>query len=445
MAVPAVLRGFLLIFVAVFSLWPFYIDIRLQENVGLNPQRIILLLAVVFFLVSFFLTRRFSGFLARFWRENYRVMNLMLMYGVFRLIAAALAGSYSILTVLNELIGNLFLMFIASLVFRTPESFRRLALYVTVCATAVSVFAIVERLMEYNFLAQFADVSTKAGFTAASEKIRDEVFRVQATFEHPLSLVQYLAMAVPLLYVFHRRLSVFIFPLVGLMGGALWFTGSRSALVALFLSAVAIVILWAHSRYRAQSRRRGKRQFFSALVVLYSFVVIGGGGLIVSGMIGGESESQSASSATRLVQLNNGFIAIAQKPLFGHGPGEGSRVIMGVGESQSGGETVYVETTDNLFLSIAVESGLPALIVYLLMIFRVLKMSSHGVLGAARREGREVNTAIFASLIAGVTLMAVLSIFTILPLFFILMGAAVGLYEPQAVGSDRKFVPRFDR
>lgn len=278
MAVPAVLRGFLLIFVAVFSLWPFYIDIRLQENVGLNPQRIILLLAVVFFLISFFLTRRFSGFVARFWRENYRVMNLMFMYGVFRLIAAALAGSYSILTVLNELIGNLFLMFIASLAFRTPESFRRLALYVTVCATGLSLFAIVERLMEYNFFAQFADVSTKAGFTAASEKVRDEFFRVQATFEHPLSLVQYLAMAVPLLYVFHRRLSVFIFPLVGLMGAALWFTGSRSALVALFLSAVAIAILWAHSRYRSQNRRRGKRQFFFALVFLYSFVAIGGGG-----------------------------------------------------------------------------------------------------------------------------------------------------------------------
>lgn len=170
-----------------------------------------------------------------------------------------------------------------------------------------------------------------------------------------------------------------------------------------------------------------------------------GGGLIVSGTIGGESESQSASSATRLVQLNNGFIAIAQKPLFGYGPGEGSRVIMGVGESQSGGETVYVETTDNLFLSIAVESGLPALIAYLLMIFRVLKMSSRGVLGAVRREGREVNTAIFASLIAGVTLMAVLSIFTILPLFFILMGATVGLYEPRSAGSEGRFVPRFDR
>lgn len=436
MAAPAVLRGFLSIFVVVFSLWPFYIDIRLQENVGLNPQRITLLLAVMYFLGSFFLTTRFSLFMRRFWRENSRVVGLLFLYGFLRLISAGLAGSYSVLTVLNELVGNLFLMLVACLAFRTPGGFRRFALYLMICATLVSVYAVLERLVEYNFLAQFADVSTKAGFTAASEKIRDGVFRVQSTFEHPLSLVQYLAMVVPLLYVFRRKLGIFLFPLLMLMGGALWFTGSRSALVAIFLSVVAIVILLTHSRYRTQKNRHGRRSYFAALVLLYFLVLVGGVVLIGNSMSGGESESQSASSTTRLVQLNNGFIAVTQKPFFGHGPGEGSRVIMGVGESQSGGELIYVETTDNLFLSIAVESGLPALVVYLLLIFHVLKMSSHAVVESSQRDGREANTAIFASLVAGVTLMAVLSIFTILPLFFILMGAVVGLSQSRGEGMN---------
>lgn len=435
MSVVTVLRRLIFAYAIVFSLWPFYVDIRIQENVGINPQRLILIVIGFLFIVSIALLKGFERRAASVWRENRDIFLPVFIYGCLRLAAGVLGGAYSFVTVINELVGNLFLMFVSAIVFRDAAHFRRFLICVAWCAGIVAAFAVFERILEYNFLTRFADESTKAGFTALSDKVRDGVYRVQSTFEHPLSLTQYLAMTIPLLYALRSRVGVLIFPVALLLGAALWFTGSRSALVALFLSVVAIVILWAHGRYRNQTSRQGRNKYLSILTALYVVVAVGGVGMVGSAIVGEGSDSQSASSVTRLVQINNGLIAVTQKPFLGHGPGEGSRVIMGIGETAAGGETVYKETTDNLFLTILVESGVPSLLVYLLMIKRVMSLVASNVVGARDKVAMAMNASLFAALLAGVTLMSILSIFTILPLFFILMGAAVGVNRRGEVGA----------
>jgi O-antigen ligase len=421
-------RGVLLVFVVVFSIWPFYIDLRLHDNVGLNPQRIVLFFAVIFFAVAYFLANGFSRFLGATWWRNSdgkAILGVLLVYTVLRSISSALAGTYSLLIFVNELISNMFLMVVAGAVFRRYSDAKRFVSVITVCALIVSCYAVIERAVEYNFLVEYADVTTRAGFTAATEKIRDGVYRVQGTFEHPLSLVQYLAMTVPLLYLVFRKWKALAVPPFLIICAALLYTGSRSAIVALFLSMVAMLVLTTHVRLRSGSGRRNRGLILGSLVALYGVILVGGG-VLINEAVNGESDSQNASTATRLIQINNGLLAIKQRPIFGFGPGEASRVIMGIGETESGGETIFRETTDNLFLTRVVESGIPSVLALIYLIYRVLKLAVKCSLQSGDTRSRDFNVAVFGAIVAGVTLMTVLSIFTVLPLFFILMGVVLG-------------------
>lgn len=429
MRISDVFRGALIVFIGVFSIWPFYIDVRLHENIGINPQRLVLVLTALFFILVLTTTKGFIRTIGSAWWRNpdgRAIFFALSAYTVLRLVSSVIAGPYSIFIFSNELIANAFVMLIAGAVYRDYADARRFVLFLIALGVIVSFYAILERITQQNFLVSFADVNTRAGFTAATEKIRNGVYRSQATFEHPLSLVQYLAMIIPLLYLLIRRFgALVVFPFT-VIGSALYFTGSRSAVIAIFLSIVAMIAIAIHAGLRERSGRTKKGTLLTALFLLYGVLLIGGATLI-NDAVSGDSESHTASTTTRVAQINNGLLAIARRPIFGYGPGEASRIIMHVGETESGADTIYRETTDNLFLTRAVESGVPSLIALLYLIYKVLKLAIQSSISNPDRKVRVLNIALFGSLLSGVTLMSVLSIFTVLPIFFILMGILVGV------------------
>ena len=271
---------------------------------------------------------------------------------------------------------------------------------------------------------QFADPDTRAGLTALMDKTRDGAYRVQSTFEHPLSLSQYLVIIAPLALIFYRSKTWFLLSLTSfsLIVLAALFTGSRSALVAPLGATLVAVTFLAYHKYKV--RGSGAGGFIVMLVASISLLLAL---LVLPSIILGEgSQSQSASTATRLAQLQNGYIAVKNRPLLGYGPGKASAVIMSTGDTDAGAQTIHRETTDNLFLTRVVESGIPSLLLYLMIIFCVIRTGARDVYVEDPGE-RRLRIMLLVSVVSGALTMLILSIFTVLPLLFVVFGITLAI------------------
>ncbi|WP_432697787.1 O-antigen ligase family protein [Marinobacterium sp. YM272] len=292
-------------------------------------------------------------------------------------------------------------------------------------ALIASVYVFVEKMIGYNFFSSFADLNTNIGIVAAENKYRDGVLRVQGGFEHPLALVQYYLVVIPLLLsgVFFKGKKNFI-PFVMLIGFFFFIAASmamvRTFYVALLLGLVlyfVIRFLWfGRSIFYANERfilvlGLAPFVFFVALYKIYDMALLGSG-------------AEISSTMTRFAQLYNGFVGVSEQPLLGHGIGMATKVIVTVGENYPDTFIIWNEAIDNLFLSVALDSGIPAVLFYMMVFissiysgFTLFKnKANHEII---RNMSMSMSIAIFCSFVS----MSVLSIFTVLPFVFFVMGA----------------------
>lgn len=436
MSASRLVRLLLITYLVLFSLWPFYIDLRIADSIGVNPQRVALALLIFASLVAFTADRgvRIKGLQQI---KRYRALVVALVaYSVLRLVSAAPVSTASLLIAIYEIMSNVALLLVALVYIRNADEARPVFLTLVCCGLLLAGYAVLERSAGSNFFAQYANTETRAGWTAALIKLRDGIYRVQATFEHPLSLVQYLVVVAPFATLFLKNRTWFLLSLIALpfMAVAAIFTGSRSALVAPVAGALVTLAVSAYGRYK----RHKSRSALLGLTVAVVFAAIVSSTAFIDLLTGVGSSSQAASSATRIAQVQNGLIAIKNKPFLGYGPGQASAVIMNVGETASGSQTIFRETTDNLFLTRAIESGIPALAIYIYIIFTVLRTSARSVIQSATGS-RAINLALLTSTVAGALTMVILSIFTVLPLLFVVFGMALGLAPMSDASRPREW------
>lgn len=422
----------LIIFLCIFSLWPFYIEIRVAESVGLNPQRIWLAILVLFAGFCFLIAPKTRMFVLEKYREHKILFAACALYSMIRLISGVSNSSVSFFIAAYEVVSNILLMFVAMMSVRTVKDARSVFLALISCGLLVSVYAIFERQFEYNLFSQFADPETRAGFTAIMDKTRDGAYRAQSTFEHPLSLSQFLVIIAPLALIFYRSRRWFLISTAAFcsMVLAAFFTGSRSALVAPLGAVLVAVTVFAYHKYKSKGSGAGgfALMLIATLSLLFSLLVL------PSLILGQGSQSQSASTATRFAQMQNGYVAIKNRPILGYGPGGASAVIMRIGDTTAGAQTIHRETTDNLFLTRVVESGIPSLVLYLIIIACVMRIGAREIYTEDKSE-RRLRVLLFLSVVSGALTMLVLSIFTVLPLLFVMFGVVLGL---ERVGSKGK-------
>jgi O-antigen ligase len=403
----------LMLFLSVFCIWPSYVYFRLSENIGLNPLRVILVIILMFLILHFLGVHRLSK---RRFVDNRILFFIIIFYLFFRYLSAFFSGSYSVSLVLYEHLSNINILVFTYLVLSGLNNIGKVIKILLFFATVLSVLAIFEHVTKFNIFTILADSSTNAGYTALTDKTRNGFYRSQAIFEHPLSLSQFLAILFPLTFLFFKKNSIKSFIILStIIFMGIYVTGSRSAILAIFISAIAFFFLSVKRDNEARERVKVKLFMFFVTLVLLPILFT-----IVSNVAGLDSEdSEGASSRTRVYQMLNGYIAANQSPIFGYGPGNADDTIFEVGLSYPNAVKLYVPTVDNLFLSSLVESGYIALFLLIALIVTPL-------IHLVKVQRTNTSKAISCSIISGLVTMTTLSIFTVLPIFYVILG--LGLF-----------------
>jgi O-antigen ligase len=195
----------------------------------------------------------------------------------------------------------------------------------------------------------------------AIERARDGYFRAQGTFEHPLVLAEFSAMTACF------GLASMLFPggrlrrLIGFLTLALailsaWLSGSRAAFVALGLGLTVVFLLWMyHSKGRVRQSAGALRRLFFLLSLCG---VVGLAMPTLLWLSQGRTSTESTSTEARMYMLRIGVPSVMANPILGLGPGSAGAV---AGIKGGAG----VSTLDNHLLAIAIECGIPGLILFL--------------------------------------------------------------------------------
>lgn len=353
---------------AVMALWPTYMFIKIGSLPALDARRIIAGLSLCLMLF-FFISRKPIS--TAFYKDSAGPLRVGIMlvsgYTLFRIVSCFVAPNpiSSLISVGWEILYYYSFFFVGALFFSRDSLRYSVMLTFMVLAVIVSLFAVVEMMLHENILVQFAPSGKEFEEfhkVLTSSRIRDGLFRSQGTFEHPLLLGEFAAMAfcfgiAGILWPTHepymRTLSV-ITTFLTLVASIL--SGSRSAYLALAISFVFVFLLkvfFPNGKLKKSVQGIRKTFFFFTLVSLLLLSVP-----IISLLAQGKTTQEATSSEARVIMLNLGLPSIEENPVLGTGPETGAEIAGIIGASG-------VRTLDNYFLSIAIESGVPALLLLL--------------------------------------------------------------------------------
>jgi hypothetical protein len=253
-----------------------------------------------------------------------------------------------------------------------------------------------------------------------AQKIRDGVFRAQASHTHPLSLGEHLAFSLPFALAFMvsaRGFRVRLFWAAATVAIALgaFATNSRGALLVMVLScgAMAAILAWRYLRHASATRWRPMAGLVCLVCIAASPVAAIGIQEIISGK-GGASAANSTQS--RVDQLEQAWPKILKRPVGGYGTGRATRVL---------GYWGLTLTIDNYYLTLALDYGFPGPLTFLAMMaafgVTALKRSrlSHPSLGV-------VYLACFAAAISVAIGRTITSQTSNLGMLFVILGAFAG-------------------
>jgi hypothetical protein len=273
----------------------------------------------------------------------------------------------------NELFTALLLVPIILSIYRDRSRLESLIFWIFSAALLVACLAIIERIVSHTLFAGVTipgmNIDSVWLQQAITDKVREGRYRAQSTFSHPLLLAEFMVFAIPLSFYFISRKG-FWTTFVGVVGLLLFvagavLSGSRSSLVAIPPMVVMAIVLFS---FRSQG---SGRLSVSAIIMLLTLAMLGlcAFTLLASGeidlrVITGRSTLEIASTNTRLQMISRGIPLIAERPLVGYGPGLAG-YILGIANAAG---TI---TIDNYYLSLALESGVPTLLIFLILFFGV--------------------------------------------------------------------------
>lgn len=359
-------RFWLAAIVVTATLWPSYMGVRVGGLPSIDLRKIVFGLSV---LMLFYLTAA-RPIIRNAWRELAPgakwLVWCVLIYGSLRIVSAfeSPAPVASFLAIAWEWVYFYMPFFAVAFVIRDCEARRQLVLLLFWLALLVAVFVVVERISGVNVYTRFGPVSAdSADFQMALKlsRLRDGVFRAQGPFEHPLMLAEFGAIVSAFglsELLTGKRGSIRLLALVALVGSAVSavLSGSRIALVGL-------AIVWGTVILATVVRARGERKMATA-VATRAFIMLSLAILLLLAMpllqtlMEGRTASEASSSSARILMLKTGIPAMLSAPLLGNGYGQ---VVAIAGVQGTGG----ILTVDNYLLSVGVDSGIPALLLFI--------------------------------------------------------------------------------
>jgi hypothetical protein len=283
--------------------------------------------------------------------------------------------------------------------------FRRLLGALLIAALANCLMAIPEIMVQHNLFERFITldvVDADAANQLLAAKVRGGNYRAQASFDHPLLFAEFLVVNLPFAIVMllqrgRRGLGAMSF---GLLLFGLYSSHSRIALVAGAAAVAAMV-----AALIVRGAQTGRRNPWPLVVTFFALPMLLAGAVVVGQQLqqaaAGRTQLEANSTSVRLQMLYGGWRLIQDQPLFGYGPAMGAITL-------NFRNTFGVITLDNYLLLLTLDSGIPALILFLSMLTAASWSHLKLAVTAQDVETHRVAWICFGALLAFIPIKAVL-------------------------------------
>lgn len=348
-----------------FPLCPVYLGLRFSGTGLLNIQRMMLVTLLLLLAADICLSRVRGRWIQHVLRVNAPIWFTLLLFLTWRLLSAltSVQVEVSLKTAVSDVLTALTIYFATLYYMTAPYKIARVLRTLLISATIVAIFGLLERLLEANPIAALIPAGmTGDGFLdeALRAKVRGD-YRTQSTFYNPLSLAHYLVLLLPLLLIPLQwgtaRRPWLAGTALALLVLCLWATGSRAGILLLGVA----VLFGVAAGARRLLRHTDLSHRMQGVVLLVALVMAAGAVTVQTARtIAGASDEEAVSSQARLEQAVRGYGSIVAHPLLGIGP----RMAANVAGVSLDANRVSV---DNYYLSLSIESGLPATALFLVL------------------------------------------------------------------------------
>lgn len=417
-------------------LWPIYLSHKGLPGPGVNPTRLAYWSMAGLFLF-WFIASRDARAQVPVRIAVIRPFAVLLTAYVGWASVCALASDYPFMSVYHLcklMVGPLLVFFVALSCLRGKRDVDTLLTLLVLAGLGSCAVAAVEAIRKTNIFYETVPFLFPDGDSSAEDwteglirdKSRGGDYRVMATFSHPLTFGEYLAMSFPAaVYMagfaarrWQRLLGALVIPV---MLAGIYVTHTRSTLLAIGVAMITIVTLLG---LRAMNQRghfaASVAGAFTLVATMFSLLGLIGIGIE---MAAGQNSGEVGSSIARMIMLKRGVTLAFESPLLGYGSGMAAFTL-----GLLPGFTRL--TIDSHYLTVALESGLPGLVLFSGMLgYLVVR----GVRAALLTDGKDgVRIAVIVSaLISFAFVKSVLSLTENLDIAFLLMALLAISLEPE--------------
>jgi hypothetical protein len=345
--------------VFILPLWPNYAELKFGGIPNLAPDRL-LRVALFFVFVGTFFTNSapVKVMKQRIQKHWIAVFLLTTFYGIR--ILSALVSPNTIFQLYaffrNEFLVTFPILFYALLALKDEKSVKKALVTLVISGFFASIVALVDYYKQRNLFMGLVPVSSDYLMGVFLDKTRDDNYRAQGTFEHPIMLGQFFILLLPVIWTLLRQSSKFMSMIFYSAAGALalasiYVSGSRAAL-GLSLVVIVLFVFWEIYAWTKTSKNRVLQYLVMSQLPIPIVGAVFAIYLYKDNAIGRTQETLSSTNA-RIDMLVGGTPKIFESPIYGHGLGEHLQVFSLVGRAG-------IRTLDNFYLLIGLESGLIA-------------------------------------------------------------------------------------
>jgi hypothetical protein len=334
---------------------PTYAEIRPGGLPNISPTRwlrfILLALTVILLFIKPFRTS-LTDFASAETRRLWRLAASFFVLYLFITLFLHYSTGFFFNDIKNGILPPWLAFAFGAMYIRNEEDFMRLFRALAFAAVIVVCIMPVEFILKRNIFDGFVSSEgwNQVGLLDLS---RDGVYRVKATFEHPLTCAQFLIsvgvafLAKGFFELAPGRMYWILTGLAALFSVVL--TNTRSGVV-LGAGFAALVIMLKFLTWTSKFRNHLSATLLRVQLMWLPFILIGVA-LWILEVVRGRTAEEAMSTDSRISTLVRGIPAIFESPIVGHGSGEGAKIA---------GFKGYFGTyfLDNIYLAYALDYGL---------------------------------------------------------------------------------------
>ncbi len=417
-------------FMVLGILWPNYLSVAVGGLPWISIRRLLGLVTSGVLLTCYSTSRDFRREIADILRASPLLSRFMLGFLTIQAISAFTSVSP------GDTIGRLVNLSITVTPFffmtmwiigtgrRTAGWWLRLMLTCMLLLMVLGLFEFrAEHILWVNHIPSFLKINDESIQGIFVPQYRDH-YRVVTVFSHPLVWGEIIALMIPFaIHLVANSRSVAALAVFGLldlvMAVSAYLSGARLSMVGLVVAHAVYLLLWGLRRWR---KDRGGLIGITTTMLYPAFLVALFGAImfvpaIHNRVLGGGATQ--ASNNGRTEQMKLGIPAIAKRPLFGYGPGQGGRAV--------GWRTLKGQLTiDSGFLSTGADYGVLGFLAFFgTIVLSIVQLAKRGI--DEDSPGVPLHLALAASLTVLITTRLVLSKTENDQVVFMLLGLAFAL------------------